>query len=47
MDENNIFDFDLPVNGTDNREACSRFWIAVNTRSQCEKNCNFLIKLGI
>lgn len=26
-----------PINGTDDREACSKFWIAVYTRPNCER----------
>ncbi len=37
-----------PVNGTDDREACSKFWIAAYTKPRCEKKtASELARLGI
>lgn len=48
MDDNVNSNGVSPVNGTDDREACSRFWIAVYTRPRCEKKtCEELRFRGI
>lgn len=48
MAENNIPEFVSPVNGTDDREARPKFWIAAYTRPRCEKKAVAEIKkLGI
>lgn len=48
MAESTIPKFDTPVNGTDDREACSKFWIAAYTRPRSEKKTAAeLSKLGI
>lgn len=48
MTENDIPEFVSPANGTDDREACSKFWIAAYTRPRSEKKvATELSKSGI
>lgn len=48
MVENDIPEFVSPVNGTDDREARSKFWIAAYTRPRSERKlAQELSKLGI
>ena len=48
MAENDMPEFVSPANGTDDREACSKFWIAAYTRPHIEKKvATELSKSGI